>query len=534
MKSTLPNKSQFLFKRALCYVLAFLVFVSSAQAQVVCSQVVSPATSSVKMTEKEVIKLVQGFLEKKMLFSTIQAYCLLQSNPKAEGLSSEGIRTRYRKTPIVGDHKREDLSLYQDLINFGRTELVLNESDRANVEYIENKSVEVLERLLEIPAFEYEVRKSRIDNVRSVFVIKDSSDEILNALSEIRKLKNEDPAGYESFLAAWKATLPIMAKPTLQNINFDQGNHGSEWSAAFRTTFAGVLGASYYLGFHTPMHGGDVIMIGLLGAAGSAMFAGIMGAVAHDKGNFKPYGYLKSRFRAWTSATVRALSQIQVKRLAKKTLLMSQEKAQELLDRNTSVERNKLNELQDLNVQELMSRLKDMEGQSLDSPEAINRFQLLQMYLMSGLSADLSVMATRHSKIAEKVDEFVEKAEDLAKSSDDVKRARIKEITELGAQAYEFNLDVKRTSSFVKEATALIDSYLQQMQLMMKDPATSRETKDLIEQLLLQTSVTEGMQQALDGLHDQIARDIKTVTNLSLGIMAGQVSKTMKDIRARE
>lgn len=525
-------------------ILIFQIIVSQSFGQMTCVSTVSPDPVAKVFTEKEATKLTRKFLEKKMLFSTIQSLAVIDSHPKLRNASHSPLlipdilRKKLQKNVSysysIFDNSSDTPHLYPDMKKLFDRDAHESQADQKFLQDWEISSIKSLDSLVALLDAPIDERKSRIEDMKKIYVTSDSYETILEALKEIRRLQREEPEEYQAFLAAWKSTIPLVAEATLSNVNYDpRASHnilhsiGVIGSTMAIAGLAGYMGTSYF-----EANGDGPGMMSAVTTSAGLLFSAYF-EITLKEHRIRPYHYIASRLKAIPSFVRRGFIKAQVKLRAKSVLSISDSQAEEILERNTARERGKLNELQDLTLAELMEKMKSLEDLSFQNVEEVQNFQRVQMYLMSALGEQFSIMSARQEKNFEKMDSFISNASEIAKLPDEQRRLRIKDITALTSDAFEFNIDVTRANKFVQEVSTHLNQHVQTIQSLLNRQDLDNETKLLLEQLLTRSAVLEGLREGLTALQAKTQADVEMLTKLSMGIMAGQVSTTLKSLSSQ-
>ena len=533
LSTTLPVQAQNLCRQSLEQESSRAVVVS--RPLVILENGERKEIESYKMDKDKAVMFVQEMMDKKLIFSTLQFISILAAHPGifvgfheislADEIIAKGVSS-YSQTVIRNNYKTKKASKgLEAIIN---PQVNFNETDQNYRQNWLERSLEIMEVLTQTLDLPREKRDQALAQIRSTLVFANSDKEILQALTELREMKINDPEKYEAFRQVWKSSASPAAKIALKYVNYDKSKDNQGIEALTLTGLATGLVISYLSGA-TSLEVYQIMPItaiaGFASAIPSALIVGI--------GDMRPISWFRSRMQAMTGAAMKSFVQMRVKKMARASLALSDQESQALIEQNSQLQRKELDQIQDLSRQSLSELLTEAESFVLRSENEIRKLQSLQMRIMQELSDQFSVLSERQEKLGQRSDEILSKIRDLKSISEVERRSFLKQIAQISAENADLNLDAQALEQLIQKASKQILNRTQEVHFILKQDSSKNLAEALspaMEQLAMQSVVVDGMGAALGGLETSTRRTIESLNKLSMGIMAQQTGNLLENL----
>lgn len=533
-------------KNTLKLTLAVIFLFHTAYGQVTCVQAVSETKAESneikqivkrRISEREATEMAQRLIDKKVLISNLQQLAVVFSH--ADYYVSDYYHDKKTNLDITTEESRAKLfnfflenrsvtraleyskEIPKDLAKFSIKDPGFNEADHKFLEDWKDRSFTFLELLESILDLQADRRNFLLDKIAENFNLKDSRVELLEALREIRQIREEGPEAYNLLKETWKSTIPVAAEIVSKNGKQMEVGEGGVTLTMFLGAGLGIASGFYIF---------DSITVT---AALSTIATTIGGAI----GTTVAYDYVVGAVNSLRSISVKKIKEAakaKVISLSASVLGLNPTEAKVLVDSNTSKTRAQLNSLQDKTTPQLIEILNKIEESKLQNLEDLHQYQRLQMQLMTNLSNQFSILSERLENIRAQSDAFIDQAEKLSRLSGEERRRKVSEISALHSDALEFSLDINNMKKELTETSEYMKRHLEYLRLSLQNENTPKEMRAFIEHLVVQNTVMDGMKEALQTLNERTSQDIETMTKLSVGIMAGQVTNMMKILKGKE
>jgi hypothetical protein len=143
---------------------------------------------------------------------------------------------------------------------------------------------------------------------------------------------------------------------------------------------------------------------------------------------------------------------------------------------------------------------------------------------MGRISGDLAILSERFSIVNKEYEALVLKQKSLIQSDDQGKRMFLAKLDDEQGINFQLKVDAQNLLNIQQE-------YLGQMQDLLsnlEDRTKDEDNRDLTEQIKIQISIQQGAKQGLELILQKSREQISGLTNLSLALIAKQVTNTVK------
>jgi hypothetical protein len=476
--------------------------------------------SKVKLNSQAAGQLINEFIDNGAILGSLQFACILTAaeiNPQSDVMSPTADANRVES--LTSAVRNNPQSQRTEALGNGYQGFNSAESQLAKEQNL--ISLSVLENLLSKLEEPKKDRDFLFKNMKERLAYSSSTNSLAKTLKYIADLKRNNPVKYQSFLEAWEASAPDAAKIALR-LRGSLDDKSSQFKGSIKDVFlmmATALAVATGVGLHYDLHWSMIAVFEIPFIPTSFIFSALISE------NYSPINYTTAKVRGLGGLIKRAIIKRQVKRIAQQKLSISEFELQKMMAGENSAEAKSLAHVQALEQLDLTQLINENGVQQLSNLDNnMDVLKLRQIRIMSRISGELAILSERFSIVNKEFEALVLKQKNLVQSDDQGKRVFLAKLDELQGIIFQLKLDAQKLLNTQQD-------YLGQMQDLLSNLGNQTKDEDkrnLNEQIQIQISIQQGAEQGLELILQKSREQISGLTNLSLALIAKQVTNTVR------